>query len=146
MKFGKQNAKNILATIGWTILISFVILWALYNGHSYSFEALTTYGPSLMIDDLVLVFAVSVLAGLVLLDLESIMLGSLGALGLSAVIVYVCINLPSYLGIVSYPVLQQYLQIGAIVFIFRSFLLSAILSIIGALLGGLLGERIHIED
>lgn len=138
--------KNLSTTVGWSILISLVILWAFYNGHSYSLWTLSTYGPSLRIDDLVLLFAASAFAGLVLIDLESVVYSSLGALGLSLVIVYVCINLPSFSGIVPYAVLQQYLQVGAITFIFRSFMLSGILCLLGGLLGAALGERIHVED
>lgn len=146
MRFGKREIKNILITSEWTILLSGVILWAFYSGHSYSLEALSTYGPAFMLDDLVIVFAVSVFAGLILVDLESIVFGSVGVLGSSVVIVFLCINLPSFLGMIEYPALREYLQVAAVNFIFRSFMLSGVICLMGALLGGFLGERMRLKD
>ena len=146
MKFGKHKTKVFAITIGWAILLSGIILWAFYTGHSYDIYALSTYGPSLMLEDLVLLFVFSVFGGLVLVDMETVVFSSFGVLGLSIVIVLFCINLPSILGVITYWVWSQYLLNAALTFVVRSFMLCSVICIMGALLGGFLGERMHIRD
>lgn len=137
-----KTVRNASITLGWAIVIAALVLQAFYSGHSYSLEYLNTYGPALTLFDMILLFALSILPGFISFDLDLLVKMFFWALGLSVALIYLCITLPSYLGIITIPVLQEFLSEGAIAFIFRSMVPSSVICLMGALLGGFLGERL----
>jgi len=137
-----KTVRNASITLGWAIVIATLVLQAFYSGHSYNVEYLNTYGPTLTLFDMILLFALSILPGFISFDLELLVKMFFWAFGLSVALIYLCITLPSYLGIIAIPVLQQFLTQGAITFIFRSMVPSSVICLMGTLLGGFLGERL----
>lgn len=140
----RKTVRNALITLGWTILIAALILQAFYGGHCYTPEHLSTYGPTLTLLDVIALFALSVLPGLASFDLELLVKMYFWSLLLSIVLIYLCITLPSYLGVITIAALQQLLAQGAIVFIFRSMMPSSIICLMGGLVGAFLGERLNL--
>lgn len=139
----KRIAKNLLVMMGWAVSIAAIVLQAFYGGHAYHMTTLTTYGPAMTSFDTVLLLAPSALAGLIMVDAGLILLSCFAALGVSGLIVFLCIISPNILGIVAHPILQQELVRAAVIFIFRSFVPAGIiLCLIGAVLGGIAGERL----
>lgn len=139
----KRTVNNLLVIMGWAVSIAAVVLQAFYSGHSYHIGALTTYGPSMTAFDTVLLLVPSAFAGLILVDAGFILLSCFAALGVSTLIVFLCIISPNILGIVAHPVLQQELMRAALIFIFRSFVPAGIiLCLVGGVLGGIAGERL----
>jgi hypothetical protein len=127
----RQELKDVVATAAWAVVISSVILPALY-----------TRG-SLVESDLILLFLGSVVAGLVLADLERLILSSVVAIALSLVIIYLCLNLPAFLHLAT---AETALAESAIVMIFRSiFPIPLIAILFGGLLGSSLGERFDLH-
>lgn len=93
--------------------------------------------------DLILLFLGSVVAGLVLADLERLILSSVVAIALSLVIIYLCLNLPAFLHLAT---AETALAESAIVMIFRSiFPIPLIAILFGGLLGSSLGERFDLH-
>lgn len=132
---------------GWALMIASIVLQALYSGHSADIAVLTTYGPTLTMVDLALLFVSSVFAGLVLVDVEWVVTSCFGALGISSFIMFLCLTLPITLGIIANPILKQYLVEGALILIIRSLVPSGIITcLMGGLSGGILGEMLAIHD
>lgn len=141
----KKTIRNALITLGWGISVAALTLQAFYSGHSYSPEYLNTYGPALTFLDMALFFPLSILPSLILSDLDLVVKMYFWSLGLSVVLIYLCITLPGYLGVITVPYLQQLLSQGAVVFIFRSMIPTSIICLIGSLFGAFLGERLNLR-
>lgn len=140
-----KKIRSALITLGWGISIATLTLQAFYGGHSYSIEYLNTYGPAVTFADMALFFPLSILLGLIAPDLDLVIKIFFWAIGLSIILTYLCLTLPSYLGVVGPPILQQILSQGAIVYIFRSMVPVSIICLIGSLLGAFLGERLKLR-
>jgi len=132
--------------IGWAISIAAIVMQAFFSGHAYNVGALTTYGPSMTSFDTMLLLGPSALAGLILVDAGLILLGCFAALGISTLLVFLCIISPNILGIIAHPLLQQELVRAALIFTFRSFVpVGIILCLVGGVLGGILGEKLGFD-
>lgn len=141
----KKTIRNALVALGWSISVAALTLQAFYGGHSYSPEYLNTYGPALAPLDIVLFFPLSMLLGLILSELDLVVKTYFWSIGLSVVLIYFCITLPEYLGVIAVPMLQQLLSEGAIIFIFRSMVPSSIICLMGSLFGAFLGEKFDLQ-
>jgi hypothetical protein len=100
---------------------------------------------SLSAPEFLLIFLASVLAGILLVDPETIILGYVGLLALSIAIVYVGFTLPVLVGSIQSAVLAQSLMEGTIGIIARIvFFYLLIPCLMGGILGGIIGERLRI--
>lgn len=130
-----RRVREVLVTVGWAITIASIALQALYQG----FELL----PPL---SLALLFIVSVLAGVVLVEPGIIVFGFFGALAISMLVMFVCWVSPAVLGTLPYAILGGFLYEAAFATVFRSLVPApVILCLMGALFGGVIGERIMIR-
>ncbi len=127
----RLRVRNALITVGWAIVTSSIILQTLYQQ------------PALSALDYLSIFAVSLLAGLLLSDVEAAVLGCAGSLVITVLIMFICLILPANLGEVRYGHLADLLYGGALVMILRSMLpVSVILCLIGGLIGSFLAESL----
>jgi hypothetical protein len=127
----KQELRDFIASVAWAIILSSVILPALYAR------------ASLVESDLVLLFLGSMVVGVVLADLEQLILGFVIAIALSLVVIYLCLNLPVFLHL---AVAEGALASSAIVMIFRGiFPIPFVAILFGGLLGSYLGERFDLH-
>ena len=129
-----KRMKDILVMIGWAIIVASVVLQALYQ--RWSLTGL----------DMVLLFIVSVLAGMVLVDPEVIVLSYAGSIFMSVLIMFVCLTLPATLGMLTYVVLEQLLYSEALSTIVKSLIpIPIILCLMGGLIGGFIGEELGLR-
>lgn len=127
----RVELRDVAATAGWIILLSAVILPALY------------VRASLTELDLVLLFLGSAVVGAVLADLEKLIISFVVAVPSSLVIIYAFLNLPVFLNL---AVAGEALGAGAIVMIFRAiFPISIVIILFGGLLGSFIGERLNLR-
>jgi hypothetical protein len=125
-----ERIKDSLVAVGWAVVDSSIALQALLRG------------PVLTIVDFLLLFAASLLAGMVLVDSKEIILGFFGSIFLSFLIMLFCLTLPVTLGVVKH-VLWEFMVATAIIMMFRGLFPTAIIvSFLGGLLGGIVGERL----
>lgn len=131
-----MNRKEILFIIlGWAIMISSIAV------QPFSMSA-SWFSSTLWISN-TLIFLVSVLAGLVMFDLEKVVIGYVGALALSFVLFFICVVLlPIMLGsaaLISFDVIFS----GALV-VYARFLfpIGVVLGLVGAFLGAFLRQAI----
>ena len=93
--------------------------------------------------DTVLLLAPSAIAGMILVDAGLVFLSCFSALGISTLLICLCIISPSIMGILAHPLQQELLVRAALVFVIRSFVPAGIiLCLVGAVLGGIIGERL----
>lgn len=139
----KKIVRNVLITIGWAIVVSTIALRTLYDRFLafLLYERVEEYAAVLRPLDFVLIFLVSVLAGVLLHEPGSIVFSYLGSLALSGLIVYVGLTMPIYAG--KTHGLGRLLQESAINFMFTNLLFGPLfLLLVGSFLGGILGERL----
>jgi hypothetical protein len=117
-------------SIFWAMLLSAILL------HS----SLTSHALPLL--DLVLLALVSFLAGLILVDLETLIVGSFVALALCTLIMFLELSLPAFLSVLSVKELDIVIYYQAIRMTFLAiFPAPIILAIVSSIIGGYFGER-----
>jgi len=127
---------NILVMLGWSIITSFIILNSVY--HKF-LEPMT-------IKEVALVFAASVLTGMLLADPEAIILAYIGSLAITTLTLYVSLTLPASLIAITHPSLRAALMEGAIGIVTRIVLIVVVVPcLIGSVLGGMIGEKMRIR-
>lgn len=123
-----MSLEDILVTVGWGVSSASITLQALYVR---SFVSLW---------DLALLLVVSVLAGMILVDVEIIVISYVGSFLLSLLMMFFCLTLPATLGRIQFAELGQTV---AVIMIFRSvFPIPVILCPICGLIGGVIGEKL----
>lgn len=129
----EQRLKYVLVMIGWAILDASIVLNALYE------RANAPLSPF----HLAALLAVSILAGVVLVDATIIVLNFAGSFLLSIFLMLLCLTVPATLGIFSYPIARQVLLEGSIVMVVRTLLPAPlIICLMGGFVGGIVGERL----
>ena len=124
--------KNLLVILGWGVVIASIVLQRLYQE------------PLLLLQDYLLIFAISVLATMITVDARIVILGWIGSTLISILIMFICLTLPGAVDEVASYFVLEFLYAGAIVMIFRSvFPVAIITTFIGAVVGGAIGERLQ---
>jgi len=132
MNLTKTGIKTILTVFSWGIIYASIILQARFSGKEF-----------LSAIDFSLLFAISVLAGLVLKDFKAIVFGSVGALLFSVFLMFVALTLPVLLNYMPYSFQGEFVYLIAIQMIFRIMFPTALfVCFLGGVLGGFLGEAI----
>ena len=117
-------------SIFWAMLLSAILL------HS------SLASRALSVLDLVLLALVSFWAGLILVDLETLIVGSFVALGLCTLIMFLELSIPAFLGVLSVKELDIVVYYQAIRMIFSTiFPAPIILAVVSSIIGGYFGER-----
>jgi len=130
-----EELKKTLVVLAWSISMASIILQALLYGR----QPLSTF-------DLLFLFIVSTLAGLVLVDIKWIILGYAGSLFLSTLLMFVCLTLPVTLGKLLYAFHGEFVQLLTINMIFTALFPYSILAcFFGVLFGGFLAERTRLS-
>jgi hypothetical protein len=114
---------------GWALIIASILLHSIYQKQSVS--------PF----DFVLLFLASVFAGLVLVDIRTILFGYLVAFVIAVAFVYICLVLPAILSVFTYGEFGEvvYREAARLVFL-AVFPFSFFLCFVGGFVGGALGE------
>lgn len=135
----KGRLKEFLVTVGWSINTASSVLQAIYQPRYYPGYPLAAF-------NVVFLFVMSVLAGMVLVDVEIVVFGYVGALSLSVLLMFVSLSLPALLGEVIYAPLKDVLYSGIVVLIFQTIFPGVIiLCLMGGLLGSFFGERLGFD-
>jgi len=130
-----EKLRAVLITIGWTLITSTIILNALYQRIE---EPMT-------LTEIALVFLVSVLTGMLLVDAEVVILSYVALLLLSIFTVYTSLTFPASLGVIQYASLRAILMEGAIGIVIRVVLVYILIPcLMGVIIGGILGERLRV--
>lgn len=131
-----MNRKEILFIVsGWAIMISSIAVQPFSMSSSW-------FSSTLWISN-TLVFLASVLAGLVIFDLEKIVIGYMGALALSFLLFCICVVLlPIMLGSVALIGFDVIFSAALVVYAKFVFPIGVILGLIGAFLGAFLRQAI----
>ncbi len=127
----RKFLQEIRVSVFWALLLSAVLMHSLLTSQSLS------------ILDLVLLTLVCFWAGLILVDIESIVVGSFFALGLCTLIMFVEFSIPAFLGVLSHAEFNEIVYYQAIRMIFTAiFPVPVILCLVAGILGGYFGERV----
>ncbi len=130
------KVESILVTLGWSAITSFILLNAIYQ----------KFLEPMTLKEVLLVFAISVLAGILLVNPETIVYGYIGSLALTTLILYVSLTLPASLIAITHAGLRQALWEGAIGIVVRIVLIVVIVPcLVGSIFGGIVGEKIGIR-
>lgn len=135
----ENKIRHILIILGWALITSTIALNTVYQGLQ----------SPLTPTDILLFFIASVLAGLLLVDAEAIMIGFVALLGINAVTIYFCLNLPAILNVIQFgplrEMLAEALSTGALGIVVRITILNLMVpALLGVILGGIIGERLRI--
>lgn len=132
----RERTWDVLMILGWGATMASIMLQALYER---LFSTLTAW-------DLLLLFLVSVLAGMVLVDPTVIVLGYVVSLSVTTIIMFICLTSPALLGVLLYPAFREVMYEGALVTVFRTILpVPLIVCLIAGLIGGVIGERLRLR-
>lgn len=138
--------KNILAIIGWAIVITLITVDTAYESPPYGWSVLQGWGPSFSIVDYVLLLAGSLVVGMILVELEMIFWGWIGSVLLSFLMSVIYSSLYNWFVIGWGEILSDtpwgwenvfYLTTAGI---FRITFPSIVLLFVGLFFGGLVGE------
>lgn len=128
--------ENILVMLGWSIITSFIILSSVYQ----------KFLEPMTIKEVILVFAVSLLTGILLVDPETIMLSYIGSLVITTLTLYTSLTLPASLIAIANPSLRAVLMEGAIGIVTRIVLIVVVVPcLVGSFLGGMIGEMMRVR-
>lgn len=108
LKIGKRHVKHFGVMLGWAIMLSAVVLSALYRG------------PSLDWLEWALLIAVCMFAGAILVDLDVVVLSFFGAFLLSMLVDFLCLSLPAYLGVLEHAAQREALFQWAAILVVRT--------------------------
>ena len=127
----KNLRTTILITLGWSTTVASIVLQAVYQR------------PLLTSFEITLLFTISALTGMILIDPEAIISSYAGTLFLSVFIMFACLTLPPTMDATTPLTMLQHLYAGALTIIFRSIFPTVIMAcLIGAITGGIIGEKI----
>jgi len=131
----RRSVKKILPGIRipilWAILLSGILVNSILNR------------PGLSIFDFALLALVCFWAGIIIVELDSIIFSCLIAFGLCVVIMFLELSLPAFLGVLSYARLNDIVYYQATRMIFLAvFPFPLILGVASSILGGYFGEKI----
>lgn len=127
-----DKTRILLVTVGWAVNVAFIILQALYQRLQQPLAPI----------EVALIIGVSVFAGIILIDADSIVYSYIGVLLISTATVYASLTLPATVGVIKPASLRSILLEGAIGITTRVVLLYLLLPcLIGGIFGGILGER-----
>lgn len=132
-----KKPRTILVVIAWSITSASIMLNVFLSGSryiGYAFWSISTALP------LLLLFLISILAGVLLADIKSIVLGVFEAFAITVLLMYVGMSLPALIG--NAPVLyENAIYVNAMDSIFTtSFPLMPLIFLIGAVTGGFLED------
>ena len=123
---------DVIVIVGWAVAIASILLQSLY------IRPLVTWF------EFTLLFLVSSLSGALLENLETVVVGFVGAFVLAVIIAYSFLTLPSLLGIAG--VAGAALSTSAIVMVFRNaFPNTFVCVLLGGLFGSFIGERFKLR-
>lgn len=129
----KERIKDILIVLSWGVIYTSIMLHACFSGREFLSEL-----------DLLLLFVISVLAGLVLKDMKAIIFGFMGTLLFSVLLMFLVLTLPTLLGYMPYAYQSEFVHILAIRIIFRLIFPAALfICFVGAILGGFFSEKLR---
>jgi len=127
-----KGLKTVTVTLGWAVILSNILLNAIYQGLPVNIWILLS------------IFAVSVFAGLILVNIDRIVAAAIVSLILSILIMFFCLSLPAILAKIE-PGLEDLLYAGALGWIVKYiFPFPTLLCILGGLIGGMVGEWMKI--
>lgn len=125
-----MNAKQYGIVVSWSVLISSVLLYSV----------LMSPPPIL---SYILLGLASFFAGVVLVDLDVIIVGCLITFALCVAMMFIALSLPVFLGTLSHAVLSDLVYTQALRMIFyATFPISIILCLVTGILGGYVGEKV----
>ena len=123
--------KHFGVMLGWALMLSAVVLSALYRG------------PSLDWLEWALLVAVCMFAGAVLVDLDVVVLGFFGAFLLSMVVGFLCLSLPAFLGVLEHAAQREALFQWSIVLVVRTLVpLPLMYGFAASMIGAFLREHV----
>jgi len=126
-----ERLKAALIVISWSLIISSILLRALYER------------PILSVLELALLVIVSIFAGAVMANARTVVLGYIASIILTIFITYFSLVLPVLLNKIGFAPLGDLVYQQAIIMVFRGiFPVPIFLCFIGAFVGGFLGERL----
>jgi len=135
VRLESRSVKKILGEL------KIVVPWALLLSSILIHSSLSRPAPQIL--DFIFLASVSFWAGVILVDLESVITGCLIALGLCVLLILFALSLPAFLGVLSRLGLDEIVYNQAIKMAFTAiFPFSAIICIASAILGGCFGEKI----
>jgi len=127
----KKTLKELKIAILWAMLLSAILIHSMLNRQGLS------------IIDFVFLALVGFWAGVILVDLDSIVVGCVIAFGLCVFIMFFALSLPAFLGVLSYPGLNDIVYNQAVRMIFLAvFPFPLFLGVVSSILGGYVGEKI----
>ena len=138
----RLRLKGVSVIVGWAFGIAAFILKALYeNPLAFRYYLKNPVYSGLSVLNLVVIFIISVIAGIVLLKPESILIGCAGSLAFSGLILFIVLSQPAFSTDVS-GVVRELMFFRSISIIFKMMVPTVIvLNFLGGLLGGIIGER-----
>ena len=138
----RQRLKGALVIVGWAFGVAAFVLKALYeNPLAFRYYLLNPVYSGLSVLNLVVIFIISVIAGIVLVKPESILVGCAGSLALSGIIMFIVLSQPAFFAEVS-EYAMELIFFRSISIIFKMMVPTVIiLNFLGGLLGGIIGER-----
>lgn len=127
-----MKLEPIFILCGWSIIISSILLQALY------------VGPMLSWLHWILLLLASILSGIVLVDLRIIVLGYFPVLALSLLITFFCLaGLPVITGAVLFDVFTDILSVSIVLVMQSTFPGVWIMCLLAGIFGGGIGERLR---
>lgn len=130
------KVENIFVMLGWSAIISFIILNSVYQ----------KFLEPMTIKEVALIFAVSIVAGILLVNPETIVLAYIGSLAITTLTLYASLTLPASLIAITNPTLRAALMEGAIGIVARIVLIVIVVPpLVGSLVGGMIGEKMRIR-
>lgn len=138
----RQRLKGVLVIVGWAFGIAVFILKALYeNPLAFRYYLQNPVYSGLSLLNLVFIFIISVIAGIVLVKPESILIGCAGSLALSGLMVFIVLSQPAFVADAPEAV-RELMFFRSVSIIFRMLVPTVIvLNFLGGVLGGIVGER-----
>lgn len=142
-----ETMVNIAITLGWGILFASIMMQYIYLP-KYSLAATILLAPPL--ENVVLLFLTSLLAGMLLIDPFKVVLGFIIAFATALLIMFIALLSPVFLGTTTGSYMGPYagnaISTGAISIIFGSvFPTATFTTLLGGLAGGILGETLHLD-
>jgi len=128
----QERLEGLLVTLGWGLVLAAVSLHTLY------------VEPVLSSMDVLILFLVSLIAGALLKEIETFVVGFVLALGSSVLLMLFCLSLPGIFGVTGE--VTSMLYDVAIVTVARSIFPAPFVAILlGGFFGNMLGERLRIR-
>lgn len=142
----RQRLRSTLITVGWALCSALVILRTFYENTQDPFAwRYYLHNPvysGFSVLNLLLIFVISVIAGILLIRPESILIGCTGSLALSGLVMFVILSQPAFFS--GDIVVQELVYFRSITIVFKMMVpIVILLSFVGGILGGITGERLR---